>query len=131
MTHPLSGTLPQPMLQALDPSALDSPVDPTQLAHFVRVVDAWGFTRAAAQLDLTQSTLSRQIGLLEADLGQRLLDRTGRGAVPTDAGLALLRHAKALLELADRARPQTRLMRDPATLLAGLDFSVLEHAGRP
>ncbi|MGC1817081.1 MAG: LysR substrate-binding domain-containing protein [Casimicrobiaceae bacterium] len=33
MTHPLPGPLPQPMLQALDPSALDSPVDPTQRAR--------------------------------------------------------------------------------------------------
>ncbi len=81
-------------------------MDLTQLAHFVRVVDAGGFTRAAAQLDLTQSALSRQIALLEADLGQRLLNRTGRGAVPTDAGLALLGHAKALLELADRTRDE-------------------------
>lgn len=83
-------------------------MDLTQLAHFVRVVDAGGFTRAAAQLDLTQSALSRQIGLLEADLGQRLLNRTGRGAVPTDAGLALLGHAKTLLELAGRARDELR-----------------------
>ena len=58
-------------------------MDLTQLTHFVRVVDAGGFTRAAAQLDLTRSALSPQIGLLEADLGQRLLNRTGRGASRT------------------------------------------------
>jgi len=58
-------------------------VDLTQLAHFVRVVDAGGSTRAAARLALTKSALSPQIGLLEADLGQRRLNRTGRRASRT------------------------------------------------
>lgn len=83
-------------------------MDLTHLAHFVRVVDAGGFTAAAAQLHLTQSTLSRQIGLLEQELGQRLLTRTGRGVVATDAGAAFLAHARTLLELAERAREDLR-----------------------
>ena len=80
----------------------------THLAHLVRVVEAGGFTHAAAQLHLTQSTLSRQIGLLEAELGQRLLTRTGRGVVATEAGLAFLVHSRTLLELAERAREDLR-----------------------
>ena len=83
-------------------------MDLTHLAHFVRVVEAGGFTHAAAQLHLTQSTLSRQIGLLEAELGQRLLTRTGRGVVATDAGVAFLSHARTLLDLAERAREELR-----------------------
>ena len=83
-------------------------MDLTHLAHFVRVVEAGGFTHAAAQLHLTQSTLSRQIGLLEAELGQRLLTRTGRGVVATEAGLAFLVHSRTLLELAERAREDLR-----------------------
>ncbi|MFO1302887.1 MAG: LysR substrate-binding domain-containing protein [Burkholderiales bacterium] len=83
-------------------------MDLVHLANFVRVVDAGGFTAAAAQLHVTQSTLSRQIGLLERDLGQRLLTRTGRGAVATDAGTAFLAHARTLLELAERAREDLR-----------------------
>ncbi len=83
-------------------------MDLRHLAHFVRVVDVGGLTRAATQLNLTQSALSRQIALLEAETGQRLLTRTGRGVTPTDAGLALLGHARAMLEIADRARDELR-----------------------
>lgn len=83
-------------------------MDFRQLAHFVRVIEAGGLTRAAAQLDLTQSALSRQIALLEAETGQRLLTRTGRGVAPTEAGLAFLGHARAMLEIAERARDELR-----------------------
>ncbi len=83
-------------------------MDLRHLAHFVRVVEAGGLTRAATALDLTQSALSRQIALLEAETGQRLLVRTGRGVTPTDAGVALLGHARAMLEIADRARDELR-----------------------
>lgn len=75
-----------------------------QLETFVRVVDAGGFSRAAASGALSQSTLSRQIAQLERDVGQRLLRRTGRGTHVTDAGAAVHAHAKAILELADRLR---------------------------
>jgi LysR family transcriptional regulator, nitrogen assimilation regulatory protein len=83
-------------------------VELSQLSAFLCVVDEGGFTRAAAQLGITQSALSRQVALLEADLGQRLLTRTGRGAVPTEAGLALQGHARSLLEQAHRAREELR-----------------------
>lgn len=79
-----------------------------QLQHFVTVADAGGFSAAASQLKLAQSTLSRQIALLERDLGQRLLVRTGRGAALTEAGQALLAHARHMLETAGRARDELR-----------------------
>jgi len=77
-----------------------------QLQYFVTVVDAGSFSRGAVMLDLAQPSLSRQIALLEADLGQRLLVRTGRGVTTTDAGEALLVHARAMLEIARRARDE-------------------------
>lgn len=79
-----------------------------QLELFVRVLEARSFSRAAAQLNLTQSTLSRQIGLLERELGQRLLTRTGRGVVATEAGQALDAHARTMIALAARAREALR-----------------------
>ncbi len=81
-------------------------MDLKALGYFVGVVEAGSFSAAAAQLDLAQPTLSRQISLLEADLGQRLLVRTGRGVVATEAGSALLVHARAMLETAQRARAE-------------------------
>lgn len=81
-----------------------------QLLYFVTVVDAGSFSRGAAVLNLAQPSLSRQIALLESDLGQRLLVRTGRGATPTEAGEALLVHARAMLDISRRARDELREM---------------------
>jgi LysR family nitrogen assimilation transcriptional regulator len=81
-----------------------------QLLYFVTVVDAGSFSRGAVVLDLAQPSLSRQIALLEADLGQRLLERTGRGVTPTEAGRALLTHARAMLNISRRAREELRDM---------------------
>ena len=72
------------------------------------VAEAGSFSRAAAALVMSQPALSQQVALLEQETGQRLLNRTGRGAEPTDAGLALLTHARAILELAERARADMR-----------------------
>lgn len=85
-------------------------MDLRQLEYFVSVVDAGSFSRAAAGLNLAQPSLSRQIALLEADLGQRLLIRTGRGAVATEAGNALLVYARTMLDSAKRARDELREM---------------------
>lgn len=79
-------------------------MDLTRLKYFVAVAEAGSFSRAAAALHLTQPSLSRQVQLLEDDLAQRLLERTGRGAVPTEAGTALLTHARGIFDLAERAR---------------------------
>lgn len=79
-----------------------------QLEYFVYVVDAASFSRAALALNVAQSTLSRQIALLESHVGQRLLVRTGRGAVPTSAGAALLPHARTMLHVARIAGEELR-----------------------
>ncbi|MFY9511422.1 MAG: LysR family transcriptional regulator, partial [Rubrivivax sp.] len=65
-------------------------MDLRALEYFVAVVDAGSFSGAAVVLNLTQPTLSRQVALLETELGQRLLVRTGRGVTATEAGSALL-----------------------------------------
>ncbi|HVL77161.1 MAG TPA: LysR substrate-binding domain-containing protein [Noviherbaspirillum sp.] len=85
-------------------------MDLRQLETFLSVVDAGSFSRAAAALNLAQPSVSRQIALLEADLGQRLLTRTGRGVVPTEAGNALVVHARVMLDAAKRAREEMREM---------------------
>lgn len=72
-----------------------------QLRYFVAVAKLESFSRASAHLNVAQSALSRQIRLLEVELGQELLRRTGRGATPTRTGRLLLRRASALLADAD------------------------------
>jgi len=53
---------------------------------------------------MSQPALSQQIAALERETGHRLFNRTGRGAEPTEAALALLTHARGIFELAEKAR---------------------------
>lgn len=57
-----------------------------ELAAFVMVARERSFTRAAAQLGVSQSALSQTIRALEERLGLRLLTRTTRSVSPTEAG---------------------------------------------
>jgi DNA-binding transcriptional LysR family regulator len=61
------------------------------LLAFLAVARERSFTRAAAQLGVSQSTLSHTIRELEERLGVRLLTRTTRSVSPTEAGERLLR----------------------------------------
>jgi DNA-binding transcriptional LysR family regulator len=74
------------------------------LLSFVSVVDSGGFTRAGERVHRTQSTVSQQIKRLEDDVGQPLLDRSGKEVRPTEAGERLLSYARRLLALAEEAR---------------------------
>ncbi len=62
----------------------------------------------AAALHMSQPALSQQVALLEQETGQRLFVRTGRGVEATEAGLALLAHARGIFALADQARADMR-----------------------
>jgi len=53
---------------------------------------------AAAALHVTTSAVSQQLARLEREVGQRLLERQGRGVRLTDVGTLLAGHAKRLLE---------------------------------
>jgi DNA-binding transcriptional LysR family regulator len=74
------------------------------LRSFVSVVDSGGFTRASERVHRTQSTVSQQIKRLEDDVGQPLLNRSGKDVTPTEAGERLLSYARRLLSLAEEAR---------------------------
>ncbi|MDX2564619.1 LysR family transcriptional regulator [Streptomyces sp. TX20-6-3] len=91
-----------------------------QLRYFVSVVEEGGFTRAAARLHLSQPGLSAQIRQLERELGQPLLDRSGRSVTPTEVGRAVLPYARAALAAADAVRQTvdayTGLLRGRVTL---------------
>ncbi len=65
-------------------------IDLNSLSSFIVVARERSFTRAAAQLGVTQSALSHSMRALEERLGVRLLARTTRGASPTEVGERLL-----------------------------------------
>src|SRR5215475_10666797 len=70
----------------------------SDLLAFLAVARERSFTRAAAQLGVSQSALSHTIRGLETRLGVRLLTRTTRSVSPTEAGERLLRTAAPRLE---------------------------------
>jgi DNA-binding transcriptional LysR family regulator len=68
-----------------------------QLEVFLAVAESGSFSRGAEATFITQSTVSQHISALEQELGIRLLDRTGKGAMPTGAGKILLNHARRIV----------------------------------
>lgn len=90
-------------------------MDLKQLEYFTRVVAEGSFSKAAAALNLSQPSVSRQVSLLEQELGQRLLERTGKGVVPTPAGTTLLGHARTILDTAAQAHFELKELRDEPT----------------
>ncbi len=75
-----------------------------QLRYFTAVADQGQFTRAAATLLVAQPAVSAQIRRLENELGETLFHRDRRSVRLTEAGEALLPHARAALAAADRGR---------------------------
>jgi DNA-binding transcriptional LysR family regulator len=67
-----------------------------QLETFAAVIELGSFSAAAARLNLTQPAISFQIRQLERRLGLRLVERVGRKARPTAAGLDLLPHIRQI-----------------------------------
>jgi DNA-binding transcriptional LysR family regulator len=70
---------------------------------FITVVDASSFSRAAARLELPQSTVSRQVGALERHLGAALLKRTTRSIALTSEGQVYYEAALRALAAVDEA----------------------------
>jgi DNA-binding transcriptional LysR family regulator len=75
-----------------------------QLAYLVAVADEGTFTRAASRVHVAQPGVSAQVRQLERELGQTLLDRSGRRVTPTDVGAAVLPHARAALRAVESMR---------------------------
>jgi DNA-binding transcriptional LysR family regulator len=68
-----------------------------QLEYFVAVVEEANFTRAAARVHVAQPGVSAQVRRLEREVGQDLLDRSGRTVKVTEVGAAVLPYARAAL----------------------------------
>jgi DNA-binding transcriptional LysR family regulator len=72
-------------------------LDVKQLRVLRAVAEHGSFSAAAEALSYTQPAISQQVAALEKQAGTTLVDRTSRGVRLTDAGLALVDHAEAVL----------------------------------
>src|ERR1700712_329360 len=78
-------------------------IEPNDLLLFARIVETGSFTQAALRVNLPKSTVSRRIALLEASVGERLLQRTTRRLMLTEFGASLLEHARKVAEEVEAA----------------------------
>ncbi len=78
------------------------------LAYFVAVAERLNFSRAAEDLHVAQPAISQQIRALEQELGISLFDRIGKRVSLTEAGRALLPHARQILNAVETARSEIR-----------------------
>ncbi len=103
-----------------------------QLRYFVAVAQQRNFTRAAEILNITQPPLSRQIQLLEEELGVALFHRSSRPVRLTDGGRLFYEQALQVLGRIDQMVASTRRagLREKQVLSIGFVASML-YAGLP
>lgn len=107
-------------------------MDIRQLKYFVAVANTRNFTRASEQLHIAQPPLSRQIQLLEEELGVQLLLRNSRPLRLTEAGRMFYEQALQIISRLDQLRTATRQigLHQRQTLSIGFVASTL-YGGLP
>ncbi|MFD1418669.1 LysR family transcriptional regulator [Companilactobacillus keshanensis] len=74
------------------------------LRYFIAVAREENITRAAAKLNITQPTLSRQLKQLEEELGVKLFERNKHKVTLTNDGLLLRRRAQEIISLSEKTK---------------------------
>ena len=92
---------------------MNLPMNLRDLEYVVAVVEHGGFGRAAAACNVSQPTLSGQILKLEAELGLRLFERSGRAVRLEPRAQAVVAEARAALTAAANVAAAARAARDP------------------
>jgi len=106
-------------------------MDLRQLRYFVALATQKNYGKAAGVLHVTQPALSRQIQLLEEELGVRLFERHARGAAPTEEAELLLERSLFLLRYAEQMKVDLLArQRDPRGPVAvGLSPGLAQQLG--
>ena len=91
-------------------------MDIKALKYFLTAVREGGITKAAKYLNLTQPNLSRQISILERDIGHKLFERKHNSIVLTPEGILLKKRAEEIINLIDKTKSEFDFTND---LIAG------------
>jgi LysR family nitrogen assimilation transcriptional regulator len=83
-----------------------------QLSYFLGVAECGSFSKAAVRLSVAQPILSRQVRLLETELGVELLYRNGRGVVASEAGRLFETYARSVVGLVTQAKGEINALRE-------------------
>lgn len=86
-----------------------------RLEVLCKVIETKSFTKAAEKMFLSQPTISEHIRYLEEIVGEKLVNRLGREAVPTQAGMILYEYAKKMLDIRHQAIQAIELFRGTLT----------------
>ncbi|MFD1984239.1 LysR family transcriptional regulator [Mesorhizobium newzealandense] len=87
-------------------------IDLRRLRYFIAVCEHGGFSRASQSIGVAQPSLTRQIKLLEKEVGISLINRSGRGAEPTAEGRFLLGQSRLHIDGLDHAVREVRQRSD-------------------
>jgi LysR family transcriptional regulator, nitrogen assimilation regulatory protein len=90
-------------------------MDLKQLRAFVTVAETGNVTRASGLLNLVQPAVSRQLRLLEADMGTELFDRSRHGMQLTPSGKTMLEYARRILNEVARAKAEIQPTEGPVS----------------
>lgn len=104
-------------------------LDWSDLKHALAVAEAGSLAGASRQLGVNHTTVLRRLDALEATLGTRLFDRKRSGYQPTDAGQAVVAHARHMADRVDEIERQV-LGRDrelTGVLRVATAFVIMEH----
>ncbi len=77
-----------------------------RLEYFMKIIEFGSISRAAAHFKLAQPALSQQLAVLETEMHAKLATRSVHGVSPTQAGLALYRHAQVLVRHLEQAQAE-------------------------
>jgi DNA-binding transcriptional LysR family regulator len=100
-----------------------------RIEAFLTVAETRNISRAAVQLEVAQSVVSRHIAALEAELGCRLFERTGRGVALTPSAQQLAPRLRAALDEMQRAAVEATEAGDQPSGVVRL--GVVPAAARP
>src|SRR5918996_5471880 len=106
-------------------------LDVRRLATLREVIRRGSFSAPAQALALTQPAVSRQVSLLERQIGTQLVIRSRQGVHPTEAGRVLVEHADAVLSRLDLAEQEVSDLADRrrGSVRLGLFYTAAAHLG--